>query len=183
MNPKVIDFSSDFGGKIPDSFKTNNTIGESWTAIPSPNFSSSSAQVDLFQNNNSDLFNSEASEGSVIPDLAYNSLSGIALGTINTGMGNSIISTQTSEAMHGQGPLRSAYNAAATAEHTASNEETAVSAASGAMAVGGLFGPEGLAIGAGVGLGIDALTAAGAFDPASSTMMSTTGQQVAADNF
>lgn len=196
MSSNLIDFASEWGAKIPDSFKTNNNPNEGWTTIPSPNFSNSSADVDLFQNSNSDnssqysdsdlfsqsgeqdLFSGDSSLSSYTSGMSYNSLSGIALGTLNSGIGNSMISEEQSEANHGQGPMGSAYQAIPTAEHTASNQSTAVSVASGAMSLGGLLGPEGLAAGAAVGLGIDALTASGAFDASPTEMMSTTGNTV-----
>jgi hypothetical protein len=182
MNVKSFDFVSDSGGKIPSSFKSGGP-NEGWIPTPSPNFSSKSATADIFESNESksDLFENPetdlfSAESTLTTGLGYNALAGIALGSLNSGVGNALIAEKESEAIHGQGPLKSSYVAIPTAEHTASNEQTAVSIASGAMAVGGLFGPEGLAAGTAVGLGIDALAASGAFDASASTMMSTTGE-------
>lgn len=156
-----MEFKSDSGRQIPDSFKSGN---DGWQDIEPPNYENLFSQNSVSSNKMSEEgINLEAEEKPNF-DFNYNSLTGIAFGEFNSRLMDSYSQTQYNNALQGRGPLGSSFNAQRTAEQTLINQHEATSVASLAMSVGGLLGPEGLAAGLVVGAGIDYATAEGAFD-------------------
>lgn len=162
-----MEFTSDTGEKIPDSFQSSKN---GWNAIPSPNFAGQIAptQFNFYDgslNTAKDIEQGEETlETSSFTGFDYNSLTGIAFGEFNNRIMDSFSQTQFTNAMQGRGPLGYSFNAERTAQQTMTNQHAATAVAGLAMSAGGLFGPEGLAIGLITGAAIDYATTQGAFD-------------------
>jgi hypothetical protein len=169
-----MEFTSDTGEKIPDSFQSGKN---GWNAIPPPNFAGQSAPsqfnfYDGSSNTSKDIEENQSIAGeqetlessSSFSGFDYNSLTGIAFGEFNSRIMDSFSQTQFTNAVQGRGPLGSSFNAERTAQQTLTNQHAATAVASLAMSAGGLFGPEGLAVGLVAGAAIDYATSQGAFD-------------------
>lgn len=163
-----MEFLSDTGGKIPDSFQSSKS---GWNTISPPNFAGQSApsQLNFYDGNLNAAKDIEGEEENLettsgFSSFDYNSLTGIAFGEFNSRIMDSFSQTQYTNAIQGRGPGGSNFNAERTAQQTLTNQHEATSVASLAMSAGGLFGPEGLAVGLVAGAAIDYATSQGAFD-------------------
>lgn len=172
-------FLSDSGHEIPDSFQTSSS---GWKTMPTPNFAGQTEETNLFENTQAtpteNLFENHltqpedklqmegTAEQTVFSGMNYNSLTGIALGEANNRLMDSFSQNQYNTAIQGKGPLGSDFTNVRNAEDTMVNQNTATTLAGAALSIGGMFGPEGLAVGATVAAGIDIATATGAFDAA-----------------
>lgn len=156
-----MEFKSDSGNKIPDSFRSGNN---GWETIEPPSYENLFTQNSLsnLETSKEDFEIEETKEPNF--DFNYNSLTGIAFGEFNSRLMDSFSQTQYNTSIQGRGALGSNFNAQRTAEQTLINQHEATSVASLAMSVGGLLGPEGLVGGLAIGAAIDYATIEGSFD-------------------
>lgn len=164
-----MEFLSDSGNKIPDSFQSSK---EGWREVEAPVFAGQISNQDLFSNmplgNINNLDEETLTEQNAIETsfsaFEYNSLTGVAFGEFNNRIMEAYSQSQYTNAVQGRGTLGASFNAQRTAEQTLTNQHEATAVAGLAMTVGGLLGPEGLAAGLAIGAAIDYETTQGAFD-------------------